>query len=510
MPDPSLNIIDRAIAFVFPSLGIKRIKARAQFERLNYAAATKGRRTDGWRTTGASANAVISQDLPTLRQLSRDLYRNNPLAKRAVTEIATRAIGTGIQAQPRTSNEKINLRIAEAWNQWAEQTGYYAQQELMLRGILVGGESLYRKRTRRKSDTDRFGRPLRVPLVLQLMQSEYIDHYKTQNIDTGYIVNGVEFNGLGDRVAYWLFDSHPGDNVNTAAWRGKSGLVSRRIPASEIEHGFIPEEEGQVRGVPMAANVFLKHRDLDDTEEADIMRRKVAACLGVAITSPDGSEMGIGPQTSDNGNILEELAPAMVHYLKPGESIELIQPPDAPGLTDFMRMVLRTIAAGWNVPYEILANDYSQSNYSSSRMGLVGFKEWLTSIIQWRLMIPFACDPVYIRFIDLLALEGWIPQQMLESGEAYRKEWGCPKIDILDREAEARATAMEIEEGTLTFSQACMAAGNDPDEQVKAIAADDKRFRDLGLEPPRLRDRAVAAPIQPVKEANGKTKQSAA
>lgn len=504
---PSLNILDRAIAFVSPSLGMKRLQARASLQRLNYDAARKGRRTAGWKTTGASANAVISQDLPTLRQLSRDLYRNNPLAKRAVTEIATRAIGTGIQAQPRTSNEKINLRIAEAWNQWAEQTGYYAQQELMLRGILVGGESLYRKRTRRKSDVDRYGKPLRVPLVLQLMQSEFIDHNKTQALDSGYIVNGVEFNGLGDRVAYWLFDSHPGDNVNTAAWRGKTAWVSRRIPASEIEHGFIPEEEGQVRGVPMAANVFLKHRDLDDTEEADIVRRKTAACFGLVVRSSSGSEMGIGNQSADEkGNIIEELTPGMAHYLKPDEDISLIEPPDAPGLVDFMRMVLRTIAAGWNIPYEILANDYSQSNYSSSRMGLVGFKEWLTSIIQWRLMIPFACEPVYYRFIDLLALEGWIPQQMLDSGEAYRKEWGCPKIDILDREAEARATALELEAGTLIWPQAVAAAGYDENEQFNLLELWTKKFKAASIDPPWVKEPAQ----QPAKETNGKTKQSAA
>lgn len=510
------NILDRAISWVSPEFGIRRLRARAALESLGYNAATKGRRTSGWQTTGASANAVISSDLPTLRQLSRDLYRNNPLARKAVNEICTRAIATGIQPKPRTPNKRVNDLIGKAFNAWAEQTGYYQQQELMLRGILVGGESLYRKRTRRKSDVDRFGRPLRVPLALQLMQSEYIDHNKTEPTPTGYIINGIEFDGLGNRIAYWLYDSHPGDNVNTAAWRGGSVFVSRRISASEIEHGFIAEEEGQVRGAPMAAGVFLKHRDLEDTEDADIMRRKVAACLGVAVISPDGSGMGIGMQSTDDpttGRILEELGPGMIQYLRPGEDIKLIQPPDAPGLTEFMRMVLRFIAAGWNVPYEILANDYSQSNYSSSRMGLVGFREWLIKL-QWNVFIPFACDPVYMRFIDLLALQGEIPASMIEDGSAYLKEWGPPKIDVLDREAEAKATRMQLEDGTLTWDQAVMAEGYDPIEQLDGIAEAAKRWRDRGLTPPWEKQGggapATAAAGKESNEASGKAKPSAA
>lgn len=510
MDKSKLNIIDRAISWVSPSLGVRRLQARAAIDaRLNYHAATRGRRTAGWRTTSQSANAVISQDLPTLRQLARDLDRNDPLAKGAADQTMTRLIQTGIGPKPRTKNPKLNQVVSKAFQDWAKQTGYWNQQAIAVRGIIVGGESLYRKRTRRPSDTDRFGRKLRVPLTLQLMQSEYIDHNKSETTATGYIVNGIEFNGIGERIAYWLFDSHPGDNVNTAAWRGKGLFVSRRIPASEIEHGFIREEEGQVRGVPMAASVFLKHRDLDDTMDADLMRRKTAGVLGVGVETADGSADGLGIQTaeSETGRILEELSPGMVHYFRPGESMKMIEPPDAPGLQEAARSTLRMMAAGWHMPYEAFTGDFSTSNYSSSRLAFIAWREYLTAL-QWNTVIPFVCEPVYNRFIDLLALQGEIPMSLIEDGTAYLVEWGPPKINVLDRGEEADATRGQIEDGTMTWSQAVAEEGYDPFEQVAAIAADRKMFTDANLPIPWERERPVA--VAPVKESNGKTKQSAA
>lgn len=505
------NILDRALAYVAPRAALRRLNARATMAKLGYNAASNGRRTAHWKSSGASANAVISQDLPTLRDRSRDLFRNSPLAKKAVKAIVTRVIGTGIAPKPRTPNESVNEIISADFAIWARQTGYWQNQELLFQGMLVGGESLYRKRIRRKTDTDRFGVRLRVPLELQLMQSEFIDHNKTQNTDTGYIINGVEFDGLGKRVAYWLFDAHPGDNVNTAAWRGKGGLTSNRIPASEIEHGFIADEEGQVRGVPHASSVLLLHRDLEDTADADLMRRKSAACFGVAFESPENPDVQVGNQSTDgNGDTLEELGPGMILRPKAGEKISLITPPDAPGLIDFMRMEERQIAAGYNIPYEELTGDYSQGNYSSSRMGFIGYRDWLTKI-QWNVAIPFICDPVYVKFIDLMGLLGRIPMSMIEDGTAYIREWGPPKIDVLDRESEAAATRMQMEDGTVAWSQAVMAEGNDPIEQIELIKGDEDMWRSRGMEPPWLRDKVMAAPVAATKkEPNGKTKSNAA
>ena len=161
------------------------------------------------------------------------------------------------------------------------------------------------------------------------------------------------------------------------------------------------------------------------------------------------------------------------------------------------------------MPYEELTGDYSQGNYSSSRMGFIGYRDYLTKL-QWNFVIPFICEPVYVAFIDLLSLMGRIPARMIEDGSAYMCDWGPPKIDVLDRESEAAATRMQMEDGTLAWSQAVEAEGYSANEQINVIANDEKMWRDKGMEPPWLRDKGGVQLAPVAKGANGKQPKTAA
>jgi lambda family phage portal protein len=472
------NVLDRVIAWFAPELGVKRVQNRVKLEAMNYAGAAMGRRTAGWASNSASANAVISAALPTLRARSRELVRNNPLARKAVSEITTRAIGTGITPQPRTkAGDKVDKVIRDAWDIWVNQAnseghpGFYGAQRLMLRCLLECGEGLYRHRPRRFSDG------LRVPYQIELLEPDFLDHNKTENTANGYIINGVEFDALRRRTAYWLFDAHPGDSINTAAALNRSSLVSRRVPARDIEHGRLMDRLHQQRGVPLAASVLLKHRDLEDYEDATLMQKKIAACLALFVTKPSSSDAEtLGPviEQGATGRV-EQIEPGMIEYLRAGEDIKVAEPPDAPGYADYVRAMHRTIAAGWNIPYEVLTGDLSQINYSSYRGGLIGYRDWLEAL-QWDYIIPFMCEPVYRRFIDALYLEGSI------NAIDYAVEWGTPKFDLLDRMDESKADGVMLGNGTMTFGQACTRQGNDPETQFAQLVYWNERFKKAGLQ----------------------------
>ena len=74
------NWIDRAIASVAPRTAARRVLARQTFETLarGYDGAARGRRTEGWRAPGASADTEIGMAGTLLRNRMRDLVRNNP------------------------------------------------------------------------------------------------------------------------------------------------------------------------------------------------------------------------------------------------------------------------------------------------------------------------------------------------------------------------------------------------------------------------------------------------
>jgi len=84
--NPTPNIIDRAVSFFDPVRGVRRLRARATMALAGgYIGGSKSRRgLKMWTTYGHDADSDILPDLPTLRERSRDLIRNNPLATGAI------------------------------------------------------------------------------------------------------------------------------------------------------------------------------------------------------------------------------------------------------------------------------------------------------------------------------------------------------------------------------------------------------------------------------------------
>jgi capsid protein len=117
-------------------------------ESLSYDGAKSGRRTDGWFRPGTSANVETAQGLAKLRDGARDLVRNNPLAAKALTELRTKAVGTGIVPQARTQNDAVNKRLDELFAAWSAecnsdgQPGFAGMQALAASCIVESGECL--------------------------------------------------------------------------------------------------------------------------------------------------------------------------------------------------------------------------------------------------------------------------------------------------------------------------------------------------------------------------------
>src|SRR3972149_5178879 len=95
------NIVDRMIRYTAPARANKRLHARIVGAIAGgYTGARRDRRaTSEWSTRGGDPDSDILFDLPTLRERSRDLDRNNPLAGGAINTNCTNIVGTGIRLQ---------------------------------------------------------------------------------------------------------------------------------------------------------------------------------------------------------------------------------------------------------------------------------------------------------------------------------------------------------------------------------------------------------------------------
>ncbi|SIS76252.1 phage portal protein [Phaeovulum vinaykumarii] len=80
-------------------MAARRVMARQAFETLTrgYDGAARGRRTEGWRAPGSSADTEIGVAGALLRDRMRDLVRNNPHAAKAVAVLVNNIIGAGIR-----------------------------------------------------------------------------------------------------------------------------------------------------------------------------------------------------------------------------------------------------------------------------------------------------------------------------------------------------------------------------------------------------------------------------
>ncbi|MCK7495167.1 MAG: phage portal protein [Comamonadaceae bacterium] len=154
--------------------------------------------------------------------------------------------------------------------------------------------------------------------------------------------------------------------------------------------------------------------------EAEIVAARAAACYMGVIETPEDQATATPTATSDDRAGRSCWSPVKSKRLRPGEKFNSFNPnrPNS-GADPFLRFLLREIAAGVGVSYEGLSRDYSQSNYSSSRLALIDDRDL------WRTLQPW-----FIRsFRDPLHRE-WMPAggagacAGIHSGGAIRRRPG--------------------------------------------------------------------------------------
>lgn len=461
-----LSAWDRFTATFAPRWTLERVRARTAMTHLarHYEAAQTGRRTSGWARTRGDANAVAGAALGELRMHARDLIRNNGWAQSAQDVISNNTVGWGIV--PRPSGPEAQ-RVSALWKAWAESPQcesagmhtFYALQSLVMATIASDGEVLIRRRPRRASD----GLP--IPLQLQVLEADYIDTLKDgiTGQEGGPIIQGVEFDAIGRRTAYWLFPEHPGS-------RRASG-VSTRVPAADVAHVFLARRPEQVRGPSWYGAAIVNLKDLDEYEDAELVRQKIAACFAAFVTDIDGTGPGLGePSTTDD--LVESFEPGMILSLPPGKSVTTASPPTTVD-SAFTTRNLRKVARSLGVTYEDLTGDYSQVNFSSARMSRIAHwsnvRKW-----QWHMLIPQLCQPVWTW-----AMEAAVTAGMLNVAPVA--DWTTPPMPMIEPDREGLAYQRLVRNGVMTPSEVVREQGGDPDGHWQEYAKDLATLDNLGI-----------------------------
>jgi len=459
---------DRALIGVAPSYGLNRVRARltADLAARHYDAASMGRRTSGWRGSGTDANAANTPALSKLRDLSRDLRRNNGWARQAVRVIKNNTVGWGLSAK---ATGPFAAEADRIWKQWSrsikadhdQRMNFSGLQGLAIETIVESGEVLALREPATVADG------LAVPMRIRLIEPDYLDATKDGAVtnSSNVIRNGIELDNRGRRVAYWIYETHPGAS-------GYYSTKSNRIDAANVAHCYLVERPGQLRGAPWLCAAIARLQDFDDYEDALLMQQKIAACFAAFVTDTTGESLALGKVDASTPQI-EGLEPGMINYLKPGQSITFGSPPNVANQEVFSNQNLRRIAASVAVPYEEMTGDYSKVNFSSARMARISHYQHVHDW-RWNMIVPAFCDVVFGWVMaEAAAIAGWpsIPGV----------EWTAPPMPLLEPDKEGVAYQRMIRAGVMTLQQAIRERGGDPDQHLAEFAESNAKIDQLGI-----------------------------
>ena len=437
--------------------------------------ATSGqRRLKGFVTSRAHVNALIAASGPEMNARARWLVRNNGYAANAIESWAANTVGDGIS--PNSSIEQASRKdaVQRLWLAWTDDadaeglTDFYGLQRRAAREVFMTGEVFLRFRSRRPEDG------LTVPLQIQMLPSEMLPlNHNTVDGNGNTIRQGIEFDRVGRRVAFHFLRRHPGDSTDP----GLAGETVR-VPASEVLHIIDPVEAGQLRGVSRFAPAIVKLFLLDQYDDAELDRKKVAAMYAMFVTSP-APDNPLAPPDEEY-----EVAPGQVVRLDPGEDVTVSAPADSGATYEpFQYRTLLQISAALGIPYGYLSNDGAKGNFSNSRLSLIEFRRRV-SAWQHSVMVFQMCRPVWARFMDTAVLAGGLklPGYDRRRAEYLACNWLPTKWDWVDPLKDANAEIAQIEAGLKSRTQAIAERGYDAEQVDAEIARERDRERRLGLD----------------------------
>ena len=478
---PTPTALDRAIGVFSPSVAVERLRARTQLEVYStmaggYTGARRDRRqTSEWATRGGSADAVSLFDLPTLRDRSRDLVRNTPLATGAINTVTTNVVGTGLKVQSRVDRELLAgivpggeagldrwERDAErVWHEWSEsedcdatRSQCFAEiQDLAFRSTLESGDVFLLRRSIQRGDR-------RLRTAVQLIESDRVTNPRGRR-DNRYMAGGVQLDGYGAPIRYHVLNQHPGDQGKvdrSGVWVAAFGPNSGE---RQVLHLFKRLRIDMTRGVPYLAPVIEPLKMLDRYAEAELMAAVVSSFFTVFVKS-EGDDVGMAvaqPAAETGGGASDKdykLASGAILDLGVNESIETANPgrPNAQ-FDPFVLAVLRQIGVALEIPFEILIKHFTAS-YSAARAAMLEAWKFFRSRREW--LAGRLCDPVYGWVIAEAVARGMLVAPGFFESPSLRRaylgtEWNGPAPGQIDPKKDADANQILVEMGVKTLTQ---------------------------------------------------------
>jgi len=431
-----------------------------------------------WIAQARSADDEIRGDIRLLRARARELARNNSYVKRyfrLVTNNVIGPMGIKLQAQVRTGGEadaEANAAIEAAWNDWAsspvtvEGTLTLRRfEKLILKTMACDGEAFVR--IWRGFEGNRYR------LTLQAIDADLIDETfnRPRRGSENEIRMGVEVDALSRPVGYWVWNKSSASVVD---------LMRERyfVPASEMLHLYDPERVNQTRGVTWVHSVMVPAHMLNAYEESEAVAARIGASkMGLFEKRPDSV---VGDLASESSPAGMEANPGTFEIVPDGYEFKTWEPehPTAQ-FPAFIKQMLRKIASGFSVFYNVLANDAEGVSYSTMRsFALVERDDWRSIqqdfIDMWR-------RPLYSAWLGMALLSGALKLASRDPSRYTAVRHRPRGWQWIDPEKEAKAAVISIQNGLGTRTGFLAEKGQDLEDVFAELAREEALAREYGI-----------------------------
>lgn len=414
----------------------------------------------------------------TLVARSRDAYRNDPLARAAITRPRTHIIGSGLMLKAAVDHEALGLSVEEgealntsiqrAFWTWAKDPrecdlraslNFYQQQSVALVSSFVSGDCFALTPFRKRRGT-RFG------LKVQLLESDRVSN-PIGKVNSEKLHEGIQFDRDGAEEIYHVRTRHPGETegVNRAKHR-PIRVFGSRTGRRRAMHVFCDiDRPEQARSAPFIAPILEPLRKLEDYSEYEMSAAATTALMTVFIEHESGSELDTndpdnipkpwveGDETTTDTTLAPDelkLGEAAVLDLEEGAKPHLVAPTRPNDKYEpFIHAIIKQIGAALEIPFEELLLYYS-SSYSAARAAMLQAWEMYLTRRSW--FVAMFCQPIYEVWFDEAVAMGIIPaigyRDPARRAAYTKSEWIGPKRGAIDELKEARGQAQRLENGT--------------------------------------------------------------
>ena len=477
------------------------------------------REMSSWTPRVRSADAELLPEMGTIVGRTRDLVRNYGLASGAVQMHLDNVIGSGLRLSAKPDYRSLGLDAEwsaewargteSAFRQWAYDIDKQcdAGQRLNLAGML--GQAYRSYLTRGEIFAVIEWLPERSgpwSTAIQMIATERVSNPHGQ-FDSHGLRAGIEIDAHGAATAYHVRSTGTGAG-HWALMDGSSEQWSR-VPTRtawgrrQMLHIYDQEEAGQTRGKSNFASVLGKMKMLARFEAVTLEAAVINSMFAAVIESDMGNAVEALGAMPGEDNLLARYAESQDQYgstdriqydganivsLLPNERLRMVTPEHPSGDFDpFEKSFLRQLSGGLNLSYEQLSRDYSQTNYSGARAGLL--ESWKHFTARRELIGGEFATQVYALWLEEAMDKGVViappgaPDYHAAKTAWTRCKWIGPGKSHIDPLKEGKADALANDRGWLTLEQACADRGFDWEDNLDQIERERHEMERRGLTP---------------------------